>query len=205
MDLNFKVDWCSHLAAKFAVENWHYSKTMPVGKTVKIGVWENEKFIGCVIFSRGATIHIGSPYKMKQTEVCELTRVALNKHKVPVSKILSISINMLKKRCPGLRLIISYADVDQNHSGGIYQASNWIYTGLMNEGATGAFIVNGKKKHPKSIHSMGVIQSLKEVRKHLDPKATIFKTAGKHKYIFPLDKEIKKQIIGLSKPYPKKI
>jgi len=44
--VELKLDWCSYQAAKYAVENWHYSKCMPVGKLVKIGVWEDKKYIG---------------------------------------------------------------------------------------------------------------------------------------------------------------
>ena len=60
---------CSHEAAKYAVMNWHYSKTMPIGKLVKYGVWENDKFVGCVIFGRGASPHIGDLYGLKQNEI----------------------------------------------------------------------------------------------------------------------------------------
>lgn len=201
---NFKMDWCSHQAARYAVENWHYSKVMPAGKAVKIGAWEDGQFVGVIIFSRGANNHIGNPYGMTQFEVCELTRVAMREHKTPISKMLAIAIKMLKKQSPGIKLIVSYADADQEHLGGIYQATNWIFTGLMNEGTTSAFIVKGRKRHPKSIHSLGVVQSLEEVRKHLDPNAQLFKTKGKYKYLFPLTDEVRKQLIPLMKPYPKK-
>ena len=32
-----RLDWCSHDAAKYAVEHYHYSRSMPAGKTVKVG------------------------------------------------------------------------------------------------------------------------------------------------------------------------
>jgi hypothetical protein len=48
-----RLDWCSHAAAKYAVEHWHYSQTMPVGKLAKIGVWEDNKYIGAIIFGLG--------------------------------------------------------------------------------------------------------------------------------------------------------
>lgn len=107
---DLRLDWCSYRAAKWAVEHWHYSKRMPAGKAAIVGVWEFGKFIGCVIFSRGANNHIGNPYGLNQTEVCELTRVALTEHVAPVSRIVGISVRMLKKQSPGLRLIVSYAD-----------------------------------------------------------------------------------------------
>ena len=178
---------------------------IPVGKLVKVGVWEDGKFIGAVLFGRGANNNILRPYGLNSDQGCELVRIALRNHKNPVSKIMAISFKFLKKSNPKLRLIVSYADADQNHHGGIYQATNWIYTGLKNAGTMGAFIINGKKVHPKSVHSKGVKQTILEVRKHLDPKATVFKTKGKHCYIMPLDVNMKKQVESLSKPYPKRV
>jgi hypothetical protein len=201
---NLKVDWASHEAAKFACENWHYSQCLPVGKLVKVGAWENGKFIGCVIFGRGANHNMLKPFGLTQDQGCELVRVALKSHKTPVSRILSIAIKFLKQKCPELRLVVSYADADQNHHGGIYQATNWIYDGLKNQNTMGAFIVKGKKMHPKSVHSKGVKQTLSEVKKHLDPNATIFYTQGKHRYLMPLDQTMRARLQPLAQPYPKR-
>ncbi|WP_459208945.1 Mom family adenine methylcarbamoylation protein [Bacillus haynesii] len=52
--IDLKIAWATHKAAKFACENFHYSKCLLAGKLVKIGTWEDGKFIGVVIFSRGA-------------------------------------------------------------------------------------------------------------------------------------------------------
>ncbi|MFV8916529.1 protein Mom [Serratia fonticola] len=199
------VDWATHKAAAHACLNWHYAKAVPVGKLVKVGAWEDGQFIGVVIFSRGANNHIGQPYSLKQDQVCELTRVALRDHKSPVSQILAKAIKFLAAVCPGLRLIVSYADKDQNHHGGIYQATNWIYEGLVGAGTLGAFIVKGKKVHPRSVAAKGVKQSIDAVRQHLDPNAQEFKTSGKHKYLMPLDKKMKKILIARHKPYPKRV
>lgn len=57
-----KLDWCSHEAAKYAVEHWHYSKCMPKSKLAKVGVWEDDRFIGVVMFGVGATKDIVAPY-----------------------------------------------------------------------------------------------------------------------------------------------
>jgi hypothetical protein len=150
MKPTLKLDWCSHEAAKYAVEHWHYSKTMPRSKMVRVGVWEDERFVGCVIFSYGATPQIGSPYGLTQIEVCELTRVALTTHKAPTSKIVSFAIRMLKSLAPGLRLIVSFADGEQNHLGIIYQATNWVYAGMVKPGRVG-FMVRGKKTHTRTV------------------------------------------------------
>lgn len=196
------VDWASYDAVKYACTNWHYSGTVPVGKLVKIGAWEDGKYIGVVIFSYGANNHIGEPYGLTQHEVCELTRVALCQHQSFVSEILAQAIKMLKKLCPGLRLIVSYADAEQHHLGKIYQATNWIYTGKSD--GERYFLLHGKKIHPKSLHSKGYKQSLPWLKKHVNAEFEEYVTVGKHKYLMPLDKKMRKLLLALSKPYPKK-
>ena len=187
-----RLDWCSHEAAKYAVENWHYSESMPAGKLVKVGAWENGKFVGVVIFGRGANNNIGKPYGLEQTSTCELVRIALTKHITPVSKIAAIAIKFLKSNSPGLRLIISYADPLQGHHGGIYQAGNWVYCGRSQ--AQQEVMHNGKIMHKRTANALfGTIKGMK--------KSPIM---WKHKYLMPLDDEIRKRIIPLSKPYPKR-
>ena len=80
-------------------------------------------------FAWGANRHLAGEYKLKMTECAELCRVALDKHATPVSRILAIAIRMLKHEMPGLRLLVSYADLNRGHLGKIYQASNWMYVG----------------------------------------------------------------------------
>lgn len=206
--MTLKIDWATHEAVKYACKHWHYSKCVPVGKLIKVGAWEDGKFIGVVIFSRGANRSIGSPYNLTQFECCELTRVAMRPHKCFVSQVLAEAIRFLKKKCPKMQLIISYADIEQGHHGGIYQATNWIYEGR----TAGAryFIVNGKKTHPKSLHSLykhkyaDFQQSIEWVQKYVDSNASTYYDKGKHKYLFPLTEEMKKKVSVLHKPYPKR-
>lgn len=199
-----KIDWATAEAARFACTNWHYSRCVPVFKAVRIGVWEDGKFIGVVLFGQGATPEIGSPYGLKQTEICELTRVALTKHKSQVSRIISLAIKFLKKQSPGLKMIVSFADAGQGHYGGIYQAGGWIYAG----GAeTHGYKVNGTIVHPKTLHSRygkgG--QSIPWLRSNVDPKAERVISGFKHRYLMPLDDEMRSKIAHLSKPYPKRV
>ncbi len=147
-----RIAGCSFEAAKFAVMNWHYSKTMPAGKLVKFGVWENDKFIGAVIFGRGANGNLGKPYGLTQTETCELVRVALKSHLSPVTKIVAICLRELSKT--GLRLVVSFADTEQRHVGTIYQAGNWVYTGLAGKAGGVSIKVNGKWIHKRTLGAL---------------------------------------------------
>jgi len=202
--VDLKIDWATHEAAKYAVEHWHYSKTLPPPPLVYIGVWEG-KFIGCIVFSRGACLNLLKPYGLKQTEGCELVRVALTVHVSSVTKIIKIAILFLKKTNPGLRLIVSFADPMHGHLGGIYQGGNWIYTG---ETSPDYFHIDkkGKRWHSRQVRKTGVpVKQYGAYRKTPDPKnMTLVNTLGKHRYLMPLDKEMAKQIESLRKPYPKR-
>lgn len=198
--MNLKLDWCSHVAAKYACENWHYSKTTPstMQKLFKVGIWEEGAFVGVIIFGHGANPQIGSPYGLDIYHVCELTRVAIRDgHKNPVSRYLSIAIkNFLAAQFKDMQLIISYADSSQNHHGGIYQATNWIYVGV-SKGVDTIFF-KGRNWHAKAFRTSHPDISM------LDKRVKRVKSGDKHKYIYPLNIEIRKKIELLKKPYPKR-
>lgn len=191
------LDWCSHEAAKYACENWHYSKCLPVGKIVKIGVWENDKFIGCILYSRGANKSLMSQIGLQQTEGCELTRVALKNHATPVSKMLAISFKLLKKSNSGLKAVISFADKEQNHHGGIYQASNWLYMGETKP--ADEYIYNGKRWHGRAFR-----KSLGSHLNYLNKGLKIIKGSSKHRYLMPLENRHKYEYL-LKNKYPKRV
>jgi hypothetical protein len=198
---DLRIEWATHAAAKYACENWHYSGCMPAGKLVKVGAWESGKFIGVVLFGRGATPNLGSPYQLGQDECVELVRIALTSHTTPVSRIAALAMRFLKRQSDGLRLIVSFADQSQGHHGGIYQAGNWTYNG---QGDPAKFyMIRGKLTHPRSIGAKGLVQNIYGARK-IDPNATVVNVPGKHRYLMPLDAEMKARILPLAKPYPKR-
>lgn len=204
MSSDLKLDWCSYQAAKFACEHWHYSKTIPLPPIVSIGVWENGKYIGCVIFSRGASPDLLRQYGLKNTEGCELTRVALDKHIAPVSKIVAIAIKMLAKKDKGLRLIVSFADPNHGHAGTIYQAGNWIYCG--DSAPSKSYIDrSGRKWHSRQVSVTGYRVQYGVVSPVPRPsECIVVNEIGKHRYLMPLDEEMRKRVEPLRKPYPKK-
>jgi hypothetical protein len=180
---------------------------MPAGKTVKVGVWEDERFVGVVIFSLGANQHLGKAFGLTMFQCCELTRVALNDHQTPVSRILSIALKMLRKQSPGVKVVVSYADCDENHHGGIYAANGWIYLGLVQtNGGTPKFKVHGRVMHGRSVHARwgAGTQNINWLRTHIDPNAELVYTEGKHKYVYALDDTLRQQLKALAKPYPKR-
>lgn len=199
-----RLDWCSHQAAKYAVEHWHYSRSLPTPPLVKIGVWENERFIGSVLFSRGANNNIGRPYGLSSVAVAELTRVALSDHKTATSRIVAIAVRLLRQRSPGLRLVVSFADPNQGHHGGIYQAGGWVYCGATPP--SHKYVdQHGRVWHQRQVSVTGVKPQYGELRRVARiGECQKLPQLGKHRYLMPLDDAMRAQIAPLAKPYPKR-
>jgi hypothetical protein len=190
--VDLKLDWCSYTAAKYACDHWHYAKAIPRTRLLKIGVWEHKVFVGCVIFNRSANNHLGQPYGLTQFQCCELVRVAMHAHETAISRIVRIALSMLKGHSPGMRLVVSFADPAHGHCGGIYQAGNWIYTGMTIPAVE--HIVGGRQMHGRAVRATyGTSRGFPKVM-----------GSAKHRYLMPLDTEIRKRIEFLAKPYPKR-
>ncbi len=202
---DLRVDWATHKAALLACQRWHYTRSLPPPPMVHVGVWEGGKFIGVVLFSRGASASLLSPWGLAQTEGCELTRIALAQHEAPVSRIVALAIRFLRKSNPGLRLIVSFADPSQGHVGGIYQAGNWLYTGQSDPGAKYIERATGREWHARMVSKTGqkrVFGKMRSVVNAADCDKIV--TPGKHRYLMPLDDQMKQRLGAVSKPYPRR-
>ena len=184
------VDWATHAAAKYACENWHYSECLPSGKLVKVGAWEGGRFIGVVLFGRGASPFLGKKLNLRQDQCVELTRVAMRDHEASISRIVSISLKFVKKSNPKIRVVVSFADPDKGHHGGIYQAGNWIYSG--DSAKTTELFIKGRWVHWRG----GFYAKNENTPTRIMP--------GKHRYLMPLDRTMREKLLKLAKPYPKR-
>ena len=109
---------------------------------------------------------------------------------------------MFKHEMPGIRLLVSYADLNQGHEGKIYQASNWIFVG--ETGTEAGIVLQGKITHRRTINSKYGTSTIEWLQKHVDPRAGRVEGKAKYKYLLPLDDEIAERVKLLSKSYPKK-
>jgi hypothetical protein len=124
-------------------------------------------------------------------------------HATPISRMLAIGIAMLRKRAPGLRLIVSFADPNEGHHGGIYQAGNWIYTGT--SPASSKFRdASGRLWHSRQVTSKGFNKQYGELRRTVRRAQCVeIRQAGKHRYVMPLDAAMRARLATFQKPYPK--
>ena len=150
------------------------------------------------------------PYGLDYTEGAELVRVALDLHKATVSRIVAMTFPRLREQSPGLRLVVSYADPERGHHGGIYQAMNWLYLGRTT--AADEYMVLGRRMHgralrsTRSTHPLGHLAAtniLDWTRQVLDPNAKPVKGSSKHRYVMPLDRAIRRRLLPFALPFPK--
>ena len=186
------LSWCSIDAARFAVEHWHYSKQLPAARQLRIGVWEDDVFIGVILIGDSISPQLGKSVGVGRFEVAELTRIALQEHDAPVTKMVAIAIRMTKKQCPKLRVLVSFADSAQGHHGGIYAGGNWIYLGVSH--VTQYYVRQKWRNDTATMRLVGKLKHKPESRRSLP----------KHKYVFPLDTGIRKALRKQAKPYPKR-
>lgn len=128
--------------------------------------------------------------------VYELNRLVVNEglEKNALSYFVAESLKLLPKPL----CLVSYADTSQNHHGYIYQATNWLYTGLSAKRTERYDPLNPNK------HSKTVTES-----KHLDYyDLAVRDRPQKHRYVYLVgNKKQKAEMLNnlnyTQKPYPK--
>lgn len=162
---------------------FHYAKTIPSCQ-LGFSCFDNLTFLGVILYGGGANNNLAKKYGLLQGQIMELVRVALNgKQEFPTSKYVALSIKLLHKHKPLVKMLISYADTKQGHKGIIYQATNWIHDGMV-DSESAVDPKTGEVKHTRSLHSKyGSIKGFKRV-----------KDMPKHRYIYPFDENLRREL-----------
>ncbi len=100
-------------------------------------------------------------------------------------------------------MIVSYADTEQGHIGTVYQASNWRYLGEID---SYKIRFGDEILHPRTMNERAkrTGQSLREYINASAQKIENVRGLTRHKYIWPLDDEMKELAVKLSIPYPQR-
>jgi hypothetical protein len=109
----------------------HYARRMPP-VSLAFGLIYNGELVGIITYGIPANQHLcnGVCGEDKKNLVLELNRLCLlYNRKNEASMLVGRSLQML----PRPRIIVSYADTAQGHTGFVYQACNFIFTGTTKE------------------------------------------------------------------------
>lgn len=154
----------------------HYAKRIP-SISWAFGLYD-EVLQGVCTFGKppSPSLCIGVCGEENSSKVYELNRLVINDEcpKNTASYFVSKCIKML----PNDLILVSYADTDMGHVGKVYQATNWIYTGLSDKRKEWREI--GKTTHSKSVCDM---YSLKE-RIDKKDRFKLIDRARKHRYVY---------------------
>lgn len=181
-------------AIKYACKNFHYSKSVPTIQYA-YNVYNNKnEWCGVIIYGGGANNNLAKSFDLNNGEVLELERVALNGKQEQTSKAVALSLKLLHKENPIVKIIVSYADHRQKHVGTIYKATNWLFLGISKTTDT-QYYYNGKWTHERTINS-------KKNRDYLKKNLPKRKNSNKFKYIYCFDKVLKNKYQEQVKEYP---
>jgi len=194
-----KLEKASYKAIKYSCLKFHYAKSVPVNVLGFSVFNKKNEWCGTICYGSGATHNIGKKYNLVQGQCLELVRMALNGKQESTSKAMAISIKLVKKHKPLVKLLISYADSEQKHIGIIYQATNWYFTDISNDAN---LLINGNRIHRRTSYSKYNTSSIGKLKAQ-GINAEVIYTKDKYKYIYPLTKELKDKCLKLKKPYPK--
>lgn len=105
----------------------HYARRIcPI--SYAFGAYFGDDLVGIITYGvpASSTLRAGICGHEYSSYVIELNRLCCNSQKNLASILISRSIKMLPKPS----IIVSFADTEQGHIGYVYQATNFIYTGL---------------------------------------------------------------------------
>jgi hypothetical protein len=184
---------------------------------------EENKLIGCLVygFPVGARAATSISDLLTKDNVLELTRLYCDDGYGSniESYAMGQSFKWFRENDTAIKALISYADNGQEHLGGIYQATNWIYQGLNTDIALmpnyGISLSNDPYKwiHSRTVFTKWGSGNLEHLRREIgkDGYKEFWRREEppKHRYlqIITADKKEKKAIMKSFKheirPYPK--
>lgn len=185
----------------------HYAKRMP-SVSYAFGLVTDDGLIGICTYGTPASssLRVGVCGEDYSDYVLELNRLCVNENapKNSASFLVGNSLKMI-----GDKIVVSYADVSQNHIGYIYQATNFIYTGLSAK-RTDWCIKGMEHLHGQTIAdiSRGKENRVEYMREKYGDKFSLKDRPRKHRYIFiagnkKFKKIAKQNIIYNIEEYPK--
>jgi len=185
-------------------EEWllkiHYAKRIPLIMH-SFGLYVDKKLDGIITYGMPASpaLCVGVCGEDHRHLVLELNRLCLlNNKKNQASFLVGNSLKLLPKPS----IVVSYADTSMNHNGYIYQATNFIYTGLSAKRTE--WRIRGSNRHSRTLTAQ---HTLEEMQNNPD-KFHRLDRPQKHRYIYFLgDKKQKKEMLSKLnyniEPYPK--
>jgi len=185
----------------------HYAKRWP-SVSYAFGLYLNGILCGVVTYGSppSSTLKKGIAGDEYKADILELNRLCLKNN---VKNEASILVGRSLRALPKEKIVVSFADIAQGHSGYVYQATNFIYCGLSAKRTD--WKVKGKEHlHGQTIADefRGVPNRAQAMRDKYGDDFYLAPRSRKHRYLFIIGsktykKKVKKALKYLIVPYPK--
>lgn len=166
------------------------------------GLFQDNQIVGVICYGTpsSAPLRMGICGIEEAKNVIELTRLWI-KDGLPTNSasfLIGNTIKLIDKE-----IVVSYAEINQGHIGVVYQATNWIYTGLSAKRTD--WKIKGVDRHCQTIADK---YSADELRQKYGDNFYLQKRGQKHRYIFfncnsKRKKELLKKLKYKISNYPK--
>jgi hypothetical protein len=178
----------------------HYAKRMcPI--SYAFGAYRGTELVGVVTYGAPASAPLreGLAGKEWSPHVLELNRLCCVSEKNTASRLVGQSLRMLPKPS----LVVSYADTAQGHIGYIYQATNFIYTGLSAK-RTDWKIKGREHLHGATVadESRGQANRAEWMREKYGDDFYLDDRPRKHRYVFAVGTKKQQAAIRAALKYP---
>ena len=197
------------IEAKPWILNRHYARRMCT-ISYAFGIYKDSNLSGVVTYGTplSSTLRQGVCGKKWSKVVIELNRLCCDNKKNVASMLVGRSLKMLPKPS----IVVSYADQAQGHVGYVYQATNFIYTGLSKK-FKDPMVKGMEHKHHTTIgdEGRGHASRVEYLRnKYGVDNVYYVERARKHRYIFFVGSKkdkitMKNDMLYEQKKYPKGI
>ena len=187
----------NHQTAANMVKTYHYAHRVP-SITYAIGMYVDGVLAGCATFgppasSKTSKAVCGDKYS---GIVLELNRLYVHEWagRNSESWLIGRSFKLLSRPA----ILVSYADTGKEHIGYVYQATNWIYTGLSDgSGCFSRIVVDGKERTSKSFYDELGSQAKAVISKRY-PDAVFHEYTRKHRYVYFLGTKKERKVMRQS-------
>lgn len=166
---------------------------------------DNERLIGCMTYGHPVSnraVDSISTLPLELDEVLELTRLVIldGYGKNIESYAIGQSFEWLRTNAPEVKVLISYADPEQTHTGGIYRATNWLYQGCGYSKLMPDFSLkleeDGEWIHSRTVGARYGNKRVENLAKAIGHTFWRKEETAKHRYIYFLcNKKEKKQLM----------
>ena len=175
---------------------------MPGGSQIALGVYLGQPLLGAVILGAGPSNAHRLVHDATRDDCAALTRLWLHDDlpKNSESRVLGVVLRHLKRHTR-TKFLVTYADPSAGHVGTIYQATNWLYTGLSQATAM-LDLGDGKPRHSRSVgHGWGTHSNAHFESHGLNVRRV--EQSPKHRYVYFLDPAWSSRLHVPVLPYPK--